>query len=101
MDQHSGSNEARDDDTQPEQSDKASVGGDISQAVNTGGLQKLSDSLKSKHLVGLQCTEWGLLVSCSGNKKLTCFPLFVFNKSSYLSLECRLFCVQNSSSNNK
>ena len=45
VDQHSSSCEARDDHTDPEESDETSAGGQIDEAVDGGGLQKLLDPL--------------------------------------------------------
>ena len=43
MNQDSGSDESSDDDTDPEESDETSGGGDVDQAVDCGGFQKLLD----------------------------------------------------------
>ena len=49
LDQETGSDESSDDDTEPEESDETSGGGDIDQAVNCGGFQKLLDFLQYLH----------------------------------------------------
>ena len=54
MDQHSRSHEARDDDTEPEESHKTFGGGDVDEAVYGRGLQELLDSL---HGGGRSLTE--------------------------------------------
>ena len=43
MDQNSCSKESSDDDRGPEKSDETSSGGDVDQAVDCGGFQKLLD----------------------------------------------------------
>ena len=47
--------EAQDDDTEPEQSDQTSGGGEIDQAVDGGELQELLDSLHGDVLVDSEC----------------------------------------------
>ena len=45
IDQDSGSREACYDDTEPQESDQTSVGGDVDQAVDGGGVQELRHTL--------------------------------------------------------
>ena len=52
MDQDSGSDEASEDDGEPEKSDETSGGGDVDQAVDSRIFQKLSDCLHGAGATG-------------------------------------------------
>ena len=70
--------EAQDDDTEPEQSDQTSGGGEIDQTVDGGELQELLDSLHGDvlvdsecHKVLRQCVYWALASIWSHETKLS------------------------------